>query len=206
MSCTRGSAIVISGPSGVGKGTIADAALKRFPCLKRSVSATTRAPRAGEVEGEHYSFKSKDEFRRMQARGEILESTTYLDESYGTPKAPVEAMLASGCGVLFEIDVVGARSIKAAYPDAILVFVAPPSWDALAQRLTARASETAGGLARRLEVARREIEAVDEYDYVIVNDQLDEAVEVLAAIITAEQARPSRVGLSHLRRHAGTIE
>jgi guanylate kinase len=86
------------------------------------------------------------------------------------------------------------------------VFIAPPSWDALAQRLTARASETAGGLARRLEVARREIEAVDEYDYVIINDQVDEAVEVLAAIITAEQARPSRVDVSHLRRQAGTTQ
>jgi guanylate kinase len=198
MSRARGLVIVISGPSGVGKGTIADAALKRFSCLKRSVSATTRAPRAGEVEGEHYFFRPKDEFDAMVARGEILESTTYLDESYGTPRAPVEAMLASGCGVLFEIDVVGARSIKSAYPDAVLVFVAPPSWEALAERLTARASETAGGLARRLEVARREIESVDEYDYVIINDQVGDAVDLLSAIIKAEQARRSRVDLGYL--------
>lgn len=195
----RGFILVISGPSGVGKGTIADAALRCFPRIKRSVSATTRAPRAGEVAGEHYFFKSQDEFRAMLERGELLECTTYLGESYGTPRAQVEQGLAAGCGVVFEVDVVGARAIKAAYPDAVLVFVAPPSWDDLAARLTARQSETEAGLARRLEVARREIEHAAEYDYVIVNDDVCAAVDLLCAIIKAEQARPARVDLSCLR-------
>lgn len=204
MSRCRGLIIVISGPSGAGKGTVAEGALKRFPGLGRSVSATTRSPRPGEVQGEHYVFKSPGEFRAMVERGELLEWSTYLDESYGTPRAQVEQRLAAGCGVLFEVDVAGARSIKAAYPDAVLVFVAPPSWEALAARLTARQSETPAGLARRLELARREIEAVDEYDYVIVNDNANDAVELLCAIIRAEQARPARVDLTHLRDHAST--
>lgn len=206
MSRGRGFVIVISGPSGAGKGTIAEGALRRFPCLERSVSATTRPSRAGEIEGEHYIFKSPDEFGAMVERGELLEWTTYLDASYGTPRAQVEQRLAAGSGVLFEVDVTGARSIKAAYPEAVLVFVAPPSWQALAARLTARQSETAAGLARRLEVARREIEAADEYDYVIINDDANDAVELLCAIIRAEQARPSRVDLTHLRDHASTTE
>jgi guanylate kinase len=170
--------IVISGPSGAGKGTIADAAMKHFPRLGRSVSATTRAPRAGEVEGEHYLFKSRDEFRAMVERGEMLEWTTYLGESYGTPRAQVGQRPAAECGVVFEVDVRGARSIKAAYPEAVLVFVVPPSWEVLAQRLSARQSETEGGLARRLEVARSEVARVGEYDYVIINDALDDAVSL----------------------------
>lgn len=196
----RGFILVISGPSGVGKGTIADAALRHFPRVRRSVSATTRTPRAGEAEGEHYSFKSRDEFRAMIERGEMLEWTTYLGESYGTPRAQVEQSLAAGCGVVFEVDVVGARAIKAAYPGAVLVFVAPPTWDDLAARLTARQSESETGLARRLEVARRELEHAAEYDYVIVNDDVCAAVDLLCAIIKAEQARPARVDLSRLTK------
>jgi len=172
--------------------------MKRFPFLRRSVSVTTRAPRAGEVEGEHYFFRSQDEFRRMAERGDLLEWTTYLDECYGTPRAAVEQSLAAGEGLLFEIDVTGARNIKAAYREAVLVFVAPPSWEALAQRLRGRQSESAEALERRLELARREVACAGEYDYVIVNDDLDQAVEVLCAIITAERARPGRVDLSPL--------
>ncbi|UCH35502.1 MAG: guanylate kinase [Armatimonadota bacterium] len=202
MNTDSGFVIVISGPSGVGKGAIADAAMKRFPRLQRSVSATTRAPRAGEVEGKHYFFRSGDEFRRMAEGGELVEWTTYLDDSYGTPRAEVDRILAAGNWALFEIDVVGGRSIRAAYSDAVLVFVAPPSWDALAKRLAGRQSETEGGLARRLEVARREIECAGEYDYVIINDRLDDAVDLLCAIVRAEQARPSRVDLNRLREQA----
>lgn len=204
MSSTRGLVLVISGPSGVGKGTIAEAALQRFPNLRRSISATTRAPRAGEVEGEHYIFKSRDEFRAMQERGELLERTTYLAASYGTPRAQVEQTLAAGCGIVFEVDVAGARSIKNAYPEAVTVFVAPPSWQALADRLGARQSENEAGLRRRLEVARREIDCAGEYDYIVINDRVDNAVELLCAIIKAEYARPSRVDLGHLRERTGT--
>lgn len=196
--------VVISGPSGAGKGTIAEAAMQHFPRLGRSVSATTRAPRAGEVEGEHYVFTSRDEFRAMVECGEMLEWTAYLGESYGTPRAQVERRLAAGGGVLFEVDVRGARSIKAAYPEAVLVFVAPPSWEVLAARLAARQSETEGALARRLEVARSEVARVGEYDYVIINDALDEAVSLLCAIIRAELARPSRVDLTRLTESSGT--
>jgi guanylate kinase len=196
--------IVISGPSGAGKGTIAEGAMRHFPLLVRSISATTRPPRAGEVEGEHYLFVSRDEFRALVERGEMLEWTTYLGESYGTPRAQVEERLAQGRGVVFEVDVRGARSIKAAYPEAVLVFVAPPSWQVLGARLAARQSETEGGLARRLEVARSEVARVGEYDYVIINDALDEAVNLLCSIIRAELARPSRVNLGKLTEPSET--
>jgi len=204
VSAGRGFIIVISGPSGAGKGTIAEGALKRFPWLSRSVSATTRAPRAGEIAGEHKMFKSPSEFSAMVERGELLEWTTYLDHSYGTPRAQIDQRLAAGRSVLCDVDIVGARYIKAAYPDAVLVFVVPPSWEMLAARLTARQSETPEALARRLALAHREIEAVDDYDYVIVNDRVDDAIDLLCAIIRAEQARSSRTDLGYLRERART--
>ena len=192
----------MSGPSGVGKGAIVRAAMDRLPHLRRTVSATTRSPRTGEVEGESYFFKSREQFQRMLDRGELLEWTTYLGECYGTPRSEVERGLAAGEVLVFEIDVNGARSIRSAYPDAVLVFGAPPSWEALAARLTGRHSETPQALERRLEVARQEVECVDEYDYVIINDRLDDAVDLLCDIVSAEQARFSRVDLSLLRTRA----
>jgi len=193
-----GPLVVVSGPSGVGKGAIVSAAMERFPHLRRAVSATTRPPRAGEVEGHSYYFKSPGEFRRMLDASELLEWTDYLGHCYGTPRSELERPLASGEVLVFEVDVNGARSIRAAHAQAVLVFVAPPSWEALAARLRGRHSETAQALARRLELARQELECAHEYDYVIINDRLEDAVDLFCDILRAEQARPCRVDLSRL--------
>jgi len=194
--------VVISGPSGVGKGAIVAGAGDRLPGLRRAVSATTRAPRAGEVEGKSYYFKSHDEFRRLRDAGELLEWAQYLDDYYGTPRREAERDLAAGETLVFEVDVKGARSIRGLYPEAVLVFAAPPTWEALAARLGARQSETGDALTRRLEVARAELECAEEYDYVIINDRLADAVDLFRAIVRAEHARPQRVDLNRLRADA----
>lgn len=178
--------------------------MHHVPNLCRSVSVTTRLPRDGEIEGKDYYFTTPDQFRRMVAAGELLEWTQYLDHCYGTPRSEVERGLAAGHTLVFEVDVNGGRSISAAYPEAVLVFVAPPTWEALAARLRGRHSETEAALARRLEVARGELECADEYDYIVINDRLEQAVELFCAIMRAERARPCRVDLRDLRGRART--
>jgi guanylate kinase len=164
---------VIAGPTAVGKGTVVRHILEHHPEVVLSISATTRSPRPGEVEGVSYYFLSKDEFKRQIDAGEMLEwALVHGENYYGTPRKPVEDALAAGKEVILEIDLQGARQVKAAWPEARLIFIAPPSWQELVKRLQGRGTESAEEQARRLETAREELAAQDEFDYVVINDEV----------------------------------
>ena len=165
--------MVISGPTAVGKGTVIRYILEHHPEIKLSVSATTRAPRPGEVNGVAYHFLSLDEFDAKIAAGQMLEyAVVHGTNKYGTLREPVEAALAAGQLMILEIDIQGARQVKQAMPEANLVFIAPPSWEELVSRLTGRGTETAEEQARRLETAREELAAQSEFDHVVINDEV----------------------------------
>ncbi|GEP47797.1 guanylate kinase [Microbacterium saccharophilum] len=179
----RSRLLVLAGPTAVGKGTVAAHIKAHHPGILLSVSATTRTPRPGEVEGEHYFFVDDAEFDRLIASGALLENATvHNTHRYGTPKAPIDAALAEGRTVLLEIDLQGARQVRAAAPDATLVFLLPPSWDELVQRLVGRGTEDEEERARRLRTARRELAAQGEFDYLVVNDEVARAAEEVAAL------------------------
>ena len=164
---------VISGPTAVGKGTVIRHIRENHPEIKLSVSATTRVPRPGEVDGVAYHFLSQEEFDAKIAQGQMLEyAIVHGANRYGTLRQPVEAALAAGDQMILEIDIQGARQVKAAMPEANLVFIAPPSWEELVHRLTGRGTETAEEQARRLETAREELAAQDEFDHVVINDEV----------------------------------
>lgn len=173
----RGRLVVLSGPSGVGKGTVLAQIRTRHPQLWVSVSATTRAPRAGEIEGEQYQFVERDEFDRMVAAGDFLEHATYADNFYGTPRRPVEERIARGEPALVEVELQGARQVRAALPDAFLIFLAPPSWEELVRRLVGRGTEDEQAVARRLVIAREELDAEGEFDAVVVNEDIQTAAD-----------------------------
>ncbi|MFS0715088.1 guanylate kinase [Microbacterium sp. 2P01SA-2] len=179
----RSRLLVLAGPTAVGKGTVAGHIRDTHPEIMLSVSATTRAPRPGEVDGEHYYFVDDAEFDRLIAEGELLEwATVHNRHRYGTPKAPIEAALAQGRTVLLEIDLQGARQVRAAAPDATLVFLLPPSWDELVERLVGRGTEDAEERARRLRTARVELASQNEFDYRVVNDTVSRAADEVAAL------------------------
>lgn len=180
--------VVLAGPTAVGKGTVVRALRESRPDIWVSVSATTRSPRPGEVDGEHYFFVTDEEFDRMIAAGELLEwASVHGDRRYGTPRGPVEERLAQGTPCLLEIDLQGARQVKASMPDALFVFLAPPSWEELVRRLVGRGTETEAERERRLATARDELAAVEEFDETVVNDDLDRAVAAVAHLV--EHAR-----------------
>jgi len=177
--------VVLAGPTAVGKGTVSRHIRETYPDVVLSVSATTRSPRPGEVEGEHYYFVSDEEFDRMIERGDFLEYATVHNASrYGTPRPPIDAALASGKSVLLEIDLQGARSVKSAMNEALLVFLLPPTWEELVRRLIGRGTETPEEQTRRLETAKVELQAQDEFDVKVVNTEVGhaaaEVVELLA--------------------------
>jgi guanylate kinase len=178
-----GRLVVVSGPSGAGKGTIISTALERRPDLVLSVSATTRAPRASEQDGVHYHFISQAEFRRMVAAGEFLEWAEVYGALYGTPLAPVRAALGAGRDVLLELDIQGAVQVKEAEPEAVLVFIEPPSMEDLSERLRERGTEDPESRARRIEAGHEEVKVGRTYDHIIVNDRLEEAVEDFLRIL-----------------------
>lgn len=182
MENRRGKLLVICGPSGVGKGTVV-AELKKMHEFYFSVSATTRAPREGEVDGVNYCFKTPQEFEDMKNNGELLEYATYVNSSYGTPKAPVEANLAQGHDVLLEIELEGARQIKKAMPEAVLIFILPPSVEELAKRLRGRGTETEEKIIGRLKRAEYELSCANEFDYNVVNDTVERAANEICDII-----------------------
>ena len=156
---------------------------RRHPEVFLSVSVTTRTRRPGEVDGVHYHFVDAAEFARMAAAGELLEHASYAGNSYGTPRRAVEEQLASGAPALLEIELQGARQVRAAMPEAHLVFLAPPSWEELVRRLTGRGTESPERVAHRLELAREEMAAEDEFDVVVVNDDLEQAADRLVALM-----------------------
>ncbi len=174
---------VLSGPSGVGKGSVVKVLRARHPHVWLSVSVTTRAPRPGETDGVEYFFVDQAEFDRMVADGELLEHDAHMGASYGTPRAPVEHELAQGNPVLLEIDLFGARQVRAQMPEAQLVFLAPPTFDELARRLVGRGTEDAAAVRDRLDRARIEMAAEDEFDVVVVNDDLEAAADRLVALM-----------------------
>ena len=181
----KGKFIVISGPSGVGKGTICNVLLKELNAWF-SVSMTTRGIREGEIDGVNYYFISKEEFRRRIDEGKLLEYNIYNDNYYGTPKDKVIEKMDEGTNVILEIDVNGARNIKNIFPDALLIYIAPPSIDVLRERLISRGTEDLETIESRLKIADNELKQIDFYDYVVVNDNLDKAIDDVRNIILKE--------------------
>jgi guanylate kinase len=177
--------VVLAGPTAVGKGTVAAAVREKHPNVWYSVSATTRAPRPGEVDGVHYWFVSDAEFDRMIDQGELLEwATVHKVARYGTPRGPVAEAIAAGRPALLEIDLQGARQVRETMPEALFVFLAPPSWEELVQRLVGRGTETAEERERRLETARVELAAEGEFDVTIVNREVHDAALELVTLMT----------------------
>ncbi len=175
---------MLSGPSGVGKGSVIAAVRRRHPEVWLSVSVTTRPPRPGETEGVEYHFVDAAEYDRMVAVGELLEHATYAGNAYGTPRQPVLDRLADGVPALLEIELQGARQVKAAMPEAHLVFLAPPSFEELARRLTGRGTEDEERVRRRLDLARVEMAAEGEFEAVIVNEDIERAADALVALMS----------------------
>jgi guanylate kinase len=188
----RGTLIVVSAPSGAGKTSLAERALKRVPGLRFSVSYTTREPRGGERDGVDYFFVDYEQFDAMRGRGEFLEWAEVHGHLYATHKAQVEQILNEGTDVILDIDVQGAEQLRSVAPHSISVFILPPSVDVLESRLRTRNLNTPADLARRLGNAAREVRLYDRFDYVIINDDLDRALVSLEAIIEAERRRPQR--------------
>jgi guanylate kinase len=179
----RSRLVVLAGPTAVGKGTVASYVKEHHPEIHLSVSATTRPPRPGEVDGEHYYFVDDAEFDRLVATGALLEHATVHNKyRYGTPREPIERVLASGETALLEIDLQGARQVRAADPSATLVFLLPPSWDELVHRLVGRGTEDDEERARRLRTAKAELAAQNEFDYRVVNDEVAAAAAAVVAV------------------------
>lgn len=193
----KGALLIISAPSGAGKTTICRKLLARRKDLKYSTSCTTRAPRPGERDGKHYFFLTREEFKRKIQRGELLEWAMVHDEYYGTPRKFVDEQIERGLNVIMAIDVQGAMSIRRKHPAAILVFVLPPSMDVLKARLAGR-RDPSDSVAKRLANSRGELAAAKDYDYVVVNDALEKAVDQISCILTAETLKTSRLDPSHL--------
>lgn len=185
---------VITGPSGVGKGTLIRGLMQRVEGLQLSVSATTRPPRPGERDGVDYHFLAGEEFERRVRAGEFVEHADYAGSRYGTLRGELENRLRAGAGVVLEIEVQGARQVRTAVPDAVLVFIAPPSPQALRERLFARGTDDRQEVERRLRVAEGELRARQEFGHVVVNDRLEDALGQLAAIVSAELRRCSAQG------------
>ncbi len=183
---------VLSGPSGVGKSTVVRVIRQRCPQVWLSISVTTRRPRPGELDGREYFFVSGQRFKELAQAGELLEWARFAGHYYGTPRGPVAEKLADGVPTLLEIDVAGARQVRESVPGALLVFLAPPSWPELVRRLTARETESAEAIGRRLQLAEAELRAEAEFDITLVNTSVTDVCSQLVALMTAEPASPVR--------------
>ena len=183
---------VLSGPSGAGKGTICQELLRQIPNLQYSVSATTRKPRLGETNGINYWFKEKDEFEEMIKNDLLLEYAEVYGNYYGTPKEQVLKVLKSGKNVVLEIDPQGAMQVKAKFPEGVFIYILPPSLDELAARITKRGTDSKDSIKKRLSAATEEIQYALKYDYVVVNDKVETAVDSIATIISAEKFNSKR--------------
>ncbi|HUA32868.1 MAG TPA: guanylate kinase [Candidatus Binataceae bacterium] len=194
MPQRRGIIFILSAPSGAGKTTISRAARKQIAGLEASVSLTTRKPREGEVAGIDYRFVSDDEFKRKLGANELAEWAQVFDSSYGTPREPLDAAVDSGTDILLDIDIQGAQQIREIYPDdAVTIFVLPPSFKDLEGRLRGRGTETEDKIQHRLDRAREEALAYPEYDYLIINEHVEESLARLAAIVAAERMKVARL-------------
>ena len=189
----EGITLAVSGPSGVGKNSVISALRERYNDIRHSVSVTTRLPREDEIDGVHYYFRSKAEFEEMIAEGEILEYDIYCDEYYGTPKSPLERMRSEGINVMLDLTVAGALALKNNYANSVLVFLIPPSQAVLHERLSNRGTESKEHIETRLSEAREEMNSALEFDYLVVNDDLLQAVRDIEAIYWAERHRTSRL-------------
>lgn len=192
MKAERGILFVMTGASGVGKGTIRQAAMPGLGDVHYSVSATTRERRPGEIDGVHYRFYDVASFERLLEADALLEHAEYVGDYYGTPAVPVDEALDAGRDVILEIELAGARQVKRKRPEAVMLFIAPPSLAELERRLRGRGTDGEAKIQRRLARARDELRAVREFDYLIVNDALDEAVTAFSAVIRAERLRAWR--------------
>lgn len=184
----RGILVVLSGFSGAGKGTIMKEIIQRYPYFL-SISATTRAPRQGEINGVDYYFHTKEEFESMIEQGELIEWAEYVGNYYGTPKKAVEKQLNDGKDVLLEIEMQGGMLVKEQFPEAVLLFVTPPSFDELKRRLVGRGTETEEQIDKRMQRATEEVVYMDSYDYLVINDDLEQAIENVHSIIENEHLR-----------------
>ena len=205
MQNNRGVLIVISGPSGAGKGTICKALLEKHKNIYLSVSATTRLPREGEVEGVNYYFLTKDDFISRVESNDFLEYAEVHGNMYGTPKFKVEEMLAEGKNVILEIDIQGALKVKENFSEGVFIFILPPSMEELKQRIIKRGSETEESLMTRFKNAYQEINYVSKYNYAVVNDEVETAVNKIEGIIAAEKCRVDRIKDTILDSKEGLI-
>lgn len=185
----QGKIFILSGPSGCGKGTVLKRAMEKHEGLFLSISATTRQPRPGEVDGVHYHFIDDGTFLQMVQQGDLLEHAGYAGNFYGTPRIPVDQAMERGQDVMLEIDVQGAQQVREKRPEAVRIFMAPPSWQELERRLTDRGTDSAEKIRQRLSRAREEMTQATDYDYFIINDQVDRAADALNAIFLAEHCR-----------------
>jgi guanylate kinase len=188
----KGILVVVSGFSGAGKGTVMKRLMEKYDGYALSVSATTRKPRPGEEDGREYFFRTRDEFEKLIEEDALLEYAQYVENYYGTPRSYVEEQLQAGRNVILEIEIQGAMKIKEKIPEALLVFVTPPTVEELERRLTGRGTETAQVIADRLARAGEEAKGMDQYDYILVNDTVEECVDHLHQIIVSEHSRVSR--------------
>lgn len=196
-----GSLFIVAAPSGAGKSSLVNALLEREPDIQLSISYTSRAPRPGEAEGSHYHFVSREAFEGMVARGEFFEHALVHGDLKGTARHTVEAPLRQGRDVLLEIDYQGARQVRALVPDCVSVFILPPSREELERRLRGRAQDSEETILKRLENSREEIAHLDDFDYLIVNDSFDRALDDLCAVVRAHRLRRNE----QARRQAGLI-
>lgn len=192
----RGTLFVVTGPSGAGKGTVLKKVMAATDHLYFSISATTRAPRPGEVHGVHYHFITRESFAQLIREERLLEHAEYVGNFYGTPLDPVLEHLAQGDDVILEIEIQGAKQVKARYPEAALVFIAPPSFDELERRLRGRGTETEETILRRMDTARRECAHMDAFQYIVLNDTPENGAYELRSIITAHRCRRENRGFA----------
>lgn len=192
MTMNKGLLVVFSGPSGAGKDTILRSLLECNPNIRLSVSATTRAPREGEQDGKDYYFVSKEAFQKMQQNHEMLESAEYCGNCYGTPRAPIERWQGEGKDVILEIEVQGGAQIKEKVPECVSIFILPPSVQILEHRLRSRNTETEDAIQKRLLTAKEEIKQAYQYDYIVINDTIEQAVEQINYILSSEKQRVCR--------------
>jgi guanylate kinase len=194
----KGLIIVVCGPSGVGKGTLLSEVLDSSENMRFSVSATTRAPREGEIEGVDYFFKTHADFEKMINDDELVEWVKYVDNYYGTPGKPIESSISSGTDIVLDIEVEGAQHIKKKYPDSVLIFILPPSFKELKRRIEKRGTENEEEIEKRLKRAKAELSFAKKYDYVVINDDKNEAINEIKSIVLSEKLK--------VERNSGLIE